>query len=887
MKIVKRLLAIVGILIVLLLATAIIIPVFFKDKIMAVVKTEMNKQLNAKADFNDVDISILRSFPQLSVGITNVSVVGIDEFQNDTLIAAKSIEVALDLMKAINGEYDIRKIGLISPRIHAIVLKDGKANWDIAKPSPETTTTEESAPFALELRKYAIENAYIEYDDKQGGMHVVIRNLTHTGSGNFSDAAFTLATNTTADAITFAYGGITYLNKVKTSIDLDLNIDNNTSKYTFNTQKIKLNGLELYTKGFVQMPDGAPMTMDIQYGTPSNDFKEILSLVPGIYQADFKDIKTSGKLGLSGFVKGKYSEKEMPSFMLNLGIKDASFQYPALPQKVSDIQVKLTVVNPDGIVDHTVVNLDQLHLKLGEEPFDFRMLLKTPVSNQWIDASAKGHINLGRVSQFIALEAGTKMLGDIKADVAVKGSIAEAQKQHFDKLDASGSIDIAGLSYASKDYPDGVSISSMLLTFNPRNVSVANLRGQFMDTHFSGNGSVDNFLGYFLNNESLTGRFSLIADKVDVNKLMGATADEATTETQTTESNGVFVVPANLDVELNTTIGTLKYDDIVLTNVSGGVSVKNEVVDMRNIGGNGFDGTLKLSGSYSTAKNKKNPDIAFRYNIGNVDIKKLYNSFSTMQEMMPSAKYISGRLSSEFTMNGSLKEDMTPEMNSLSGKGDMMLLNGLISDYPVAVKLADKLKMPKLKTLKIQDMKLFFSFKNGRVVVEPFNVDLGSGIKAEVAGSHGFDQTLDYGANMAVPRALFGGEANGVLNSLVSKAAGNGVNVNLGENINVKVKVTGTSTNPKIETDLKSAAGDAVKEIKDEIKKVVKEKVDSVKHVVQDTVKAVKQQVVKEVEKKKEEVKEKAKEEVEKKKEEAKKEIKNEAKKKLKGLFGR
>src|SRR6202008_1142422 len=141
----------------------------------------------------------------------------------------------------------------------------------------------------------------------------------------------------------------------------DLQIDNKASKYTFNTDKIQLNGLKLYTKGFVQMPDTTNMLMDIQFGTPSNDFKDILSLVPGIYTADFKDIKTTGKLGLSGFVKGKYNSKQMPSFMVNLGIQDASFQYPALPQKVSNIQVALKVVNPDGVIDHTVVDLSKCH----------------------------------------------------------------------------------------------------------------------------------------------------------------------------------------------------------------------------------------------------------------------------------------------------------------------------------------------------------------------------------------------------------------------------------------------------------------------------------------------------------------------------------------------
>ncbi len=339
-KLIKRIFITIGIIIGLFLLTAVLVPVFFKDKIMALVKKELNEQLNATTNFKDVNISLFHSFPHLSVSIEQLSIVGKESFKNDTLIAAESIDVALDLMKAINGTYDILNIGLVSPRIHAIVLEDGKANWDITKPTPPSATpAAASQPFAMKLRKYSIEHGYIEYKDEQGKMHVIIDNLDHSGSGDFTSDAFTLATKTTADAITFVSGGIPYLSKVKTAIDLDLGIDNKTSKYTFNTEKIQLNGLRLSTKGFVQMPDTNNMLMDITFNTPSNDFKDILSLVPGIYQSNFKDIKTTGKVTLNGFVKGKYNNKQMPSYQFNLGIQDGSFQYPDLPQKVANIQI--------------------------------------------------------------------------------------------------------------------------------------------------------------------------------------------------------------------------------------------------------------------------------------------------------------------------------------------------------------------------------------------------------------------------------------------------------------------------------------------------------------------------------------------------------------------
>lgn len=840
-KLIKRFFIAIGAIIVLFLATAIIVPIFFKDKIMALVKKEINEQLLATTDFKDVDISLIHNFPRLSVSIIDLSIVGRDAFKNDTLIAAKSIDVSLDLMKAINGVYDIVNIGLVSPRIHAIVLENGTANWNITKPTPATQPAEASKPFSMKLRKYSLENAFIEYNDQQGKMHAIIENLDHSGSGDFSSDAFTLATKTTADAITFINGNISYLSRVKTTINMDLDIDNKANKYTFNTDKIQLNGLKLSTKGWVQMPDTNNMNMDIQFSTPSNDFKDILSLVPGIYQNNFKDIKTTGKLALGGSVKGTYNKKHIPAYHVNLAIQDGSFQYPDLPQKVSNIQIKLNVDNPDGITDHTVVNLEKCHIDLGTQPFDFRMLMKTPVSDQWVDASAKGRIDLAQMQKFMKMEAGTKMAGIVDANVSVKGSIAAAQKQQFEKLDASGTIGLNNLTYASKEYPDPVVIYKLLLTFNPKNVTASNMSGQYMGTIFSGSGTIDNLLGYYLHNESLIGSFNFVADKIDANKFMGTPA--STPSAPAPPATAPFLVPSNLNIELHASAGTLKYDNILLAGVQCAMTIRDQVVNLQNVSGKALDGNFKMSGSYSTKTDKKNPDIAFSYGVENVDVQKTYNTFPTIQKMVPTGKYASGKVTSNLTMTGKLTPDMSPVMNSLSGKGDLMLLNGVLSGFPATEQLADKLHLSQFKTLTLKDTKLFFTFENGRITLQPYKSKVGD-IETEIAGSQGFDQTMKYGINMVVPRSMMGSAGNELVNNLLNQATSKGIPIKLGDKVNFAVNITGTIAKPIIETNLKNVAGDAVNSVKEEIKMEVKKRVDSVKTVVRDTVKAVKTQVV-------------------------------------------
>jgi uncharacterized protein involved in outer membrane biogenesis len=137
----KKTLKITLVALLVLLGAAFAAPFIFKGKIIAFAKKEINNALNAKVDFSDVDISLFRHFPKVSVALNNLSVTGVGEFASDTLISAKDIDVALNLMSVIRGtDYKIYAINADAPRIHAIVLKNGKANWNITKPDTTEAT---------------------------------------------------------------------------------------------------------------------------------------------------------------------------------------------------------------------------------------------------------------------------------------------------------------------------------------------------------------------------------------------------------------------------------------------------------------------------------------------------------------------------------------------------------------------------------------------------------------------------------------------------------------------------------------------------------------------------------------------------------------------------
>lgn len=818
------------------------LPFLFKGKIISIVKSQINKTINARVDFTDVDISLIRRFPRVAVSIEKLQVVGIERFSNDTLISAGSIDAALNLMSVIRGDkMTIYSIDVNSPRIHAIVAKNGAVNWDIVKPDTAAATTTSDKPFNLELKNYAINNGYISYVDSAGGMSSEISGLEHSGSGDFTADVFTLSTKTTADAVSFVMGGIPYLANTKTKIDADIAVDNRISKYTFKTDEIALNELKIATEGFFQLVNDSTYNMDIRFNAPSTDFRNILSLVPVVYQKDFAKVQTKGKAIFNGAVKGTYSSSKIPAYHVNLDIADGFFKYPDLPAPVKNINVTMKVDNPDGITDHTVVDISKAHFEMENDPFDLRLLLKTPVSDMWVDAAAKGRVDLSKITRMVKLEQGTNIAGLLNADISVKGFVDAVQKQQFDKFSAAGTIDLNGFSYQSKDYPDGVLLQKLAMTFNPKNVTVNQLNGSYLKTNFAANGYVNNLIAYALKDRPLNGELNVTADKMNVNDWMGT--DTAATEEKPAEP---FIVPANLDLTVNAKVDQVKYDNLLMNNVSGSLHLADEAVKLNNIRGEALDGTIAMNGSYSTRVNKKKPAITLQYDVKELDVQKTFNTFVTVQKLMPIGKYLGGKLSSKLNMTGLLGENMFPDLSSLTGDGNIFLIEGLLKKFQPLEKLAERLNLDALRNVSLREVREQFEFNAGKVFVKPFKLKINA-IEMEIAGMHGFDQSMDYTIHMKVPRQMLGTKGNQLINDLAAKITERGVPVNPGETVNLNVKMLGSINNPDIRLDLKESATKLADDIKQQATDFAKAKIDSSKKAVSDTLQSLKKEAVKQV----------------------------------------
>ena len=395
------------------------------------------------------------------------------------------------------------------------------------------------------------------------------------------------------------------------------------------------------------------------------------------------------------------------------------------------------------------------------------------------------------------------------------------------------------MSFISNDYPTGIIVANTQLTFNSKNVELNSLVGNYQNTNFTANGILNNLLGYAMKNQELEGNLNVTADKINLNDWMGT--DSAVSAT--TAAPDPFLVPANVNLTIKTKADQVKYDKVSYNNVIGVLVLKDEAVKLQNVKTEALDGTIAFNGSYSTKENKKHPAIAINYDVKDVSVQKAFFAFNTVQKIMPIGKFIDGKLSSQLSLTGNLNGDMMPDFTSLTGNGNLLLIEGVLRKFLPVEKLADILQIDELKDISLRDIKNYIEFKDGKVLVKPFAIKIKD-IELQIGGMHGFDQSIHYIIQMKTPRKYLGEKGNTLLNGLVTQANNKGIPARIGDMVNLNILMDGSITNPTIRTDLKEVAADAVIDLKQQAMNFALQEIDSSKQSVKDSFKVVKKQVM-------------------------------------------
>ncbi|MBB6326482.1 hypothetical protein FHS59_002110 [Algoriphagus iocasae] len=403
-----------------LIAAAASIPFLFKDKIAARIDQEIAQSVNAQViyDLDNISLSIFRNFPDISATVKDFGIVGNAPFQADTLASLDELQIDFNLKSILFDDYPtLTGVHLNGGSLYIKVLKDGTANYDITYPSEDTTASEESN-MRIGVDLIEINDLNLVYDDRQLDYFMALGGIDAKGNGEFTADVYELPIELEALIADITYEGTSYLSNKTFSGETLLNIDMANMKFTFGEGDFRLNDFLFDLSGYIAMPED-DIEMDLAIAGKNNEFKSILSLVPGIYSESFSDLETSGTMDFQGSIKGIYNETKFPSFDIGLTIKEGMFQYPELPRPVKNVNLNMQVKNETDNLDNTSISIPAFNLAFGDNPISGRFMLSDLISYT-IDAALNGKLNLEELTSIFPIE-GMALKGNLDVNAIAKG----------------------------------------------------------------------------------------------------------------------------------------------------------------------------------------------------------------------------------------------------------------------------------------------------------------------------------------------------------------------------------------------------------------------------------------------------------------------------------
>ncbi|WP_194851733.1 AsmA family protein [Nonlabens antarcticus] len=815
----KKFFKVLGIVVLLLVVVVIAAPFVFQDQIAQVVKDKLNESLDAQVEFGDVDLSFIRAFPDARLKIKKLSIVNKAPFAGDTLFYANETYLDMPLFDVFNNASEPIRINelIVDGAVARLKVDENNAsNWDIASAKAEKNQPQDtSSGFNLDLKYYEIKNSELSYEDAISKNRLVLSGLQHSGNGDFSLKSSTLDTKTTARVI-YSLDGVEYLSGQSVNLDADILMDLENQKYTLEDNKALINDLELELAGYIDLEEDYTM-VDLTFKAPSSDFKNFFAIIPETYRSNLEGITTTGDFVVNGIIKGQVTDELIPTLDITAKSNNASFQYPDLPQKVTNIFIDAQLLNTTGKVEDTYLNIANTAFNIGKDRLEGRAMITDLTSNMKVDLNANGNLDLGNLSQSFPLPEDMDLDGRLALDIAAQFDMESIEKERYERVNTKGTATLTDFKYIGSAFKSPFLIRRTDIDLNTSTIKLNSFDAITGNTDIKASGTINNLIGFLLQDQGLKGNFKVNSNSFDVGDFMEESTEVASAnQTTTSKTEEAVKIPAFLDANLDFNLKEVRYDGLILKNVQGIAAIRDETLTMSDVRSDIFGGAIGLAGMVTTKGSS--PKFNMNLNMDNLDISQAFAGFEMFQQYVPLLKALQGRINTDIEIKGDLASDLSPILTSINGGALAELLTRDIQTgaAPLLDKLDQQLSFISLKDIDLSDLKTKLKFQDGAVQVSPFDFKIKD-IVVTASGKHSLTNEMDYTMDLKLPAKYLGKDGA----SLLSKLQATDIDK---MTVPLPIRFTGSFSKPNVQVNLESAVTNLTSQIIEIQKQRLKEK---------------------------------------------------------------
>lgn len=397
-------------------------PVIFKDRLQLALQNVLDEQLAIEVRFSEVNVSLIRHFPSLTVSMDELFLEGSEPFQHDTLLYTKELALGISIPSLFSGNYTVDELFLKEAVLKLMRDQEGNSNFDVVEstPSDSVKTEENKSDLNLEIEKFFFKNSSFLYQDTSLDMICEATGIDYKGSGILENENFNLTSDIDIEELHLLYEDFPILNRNRILASLLTQINTESTSLTFLRNELQINKLPMNFVGKLEfIPGGYDMNFVLE--SFDSNLGDILSLVPADLMPDIDKTKFSGKGDIVASLQGLYlpTENEMPALVLNMGVAQGEISHEDATESIRDLGFRMNLRLPSLDPEQIEFDLDSLNFALADGFFlgDLHVKNLNPME---VNSEFKSDLDLGLLQKAL----GTKEVeyhGKFKLDFSANG----------------------------------------------------------------------------------------------------------------------------------------------------------------------------------------------------------------------------------------------------------------------------------------------------------------------------------------------------------------------------------------------------------------------------------------------------------------------------------
>ena len=324
-------------------------------------------------------------------------------------------------------------------------------------------------------------------------------------------------------------------------------------------------------------------------------------------------------------------------------------------------------------------------------------------------------------------------------------------KMKADKLNDSlwmpkGIVGFNRLRFRTPEFGLPIRMSKTAVTVDGPKITLKNASVRIGRSNMTATGDMMGVYRAMTKGEKLTAHLSLTSDLIDCNQLINSLSfPEDTTEVLTDSVPSemkLFVIPRNIDFELQTDLKKVIFEKMLFENVHGAVDIKNQAIHLEDLSMRALDADMKAVMVYK-AGSPRGGYAGFDFKIRNINIAKLVDLVPALDTIVPMLRSFKGRVMFDVAADARLDSAMNIRIPTLRSaihiKGDSLVL----MDGETFAEISKMLMFKNKKENVFDSISVNVTVHDGNVTVYPFLVEIDR-YKAAVGGEQGLDMNFNY-----------------------------------------------------------------------------------------------------------------------------------------------